>query len=163
MGLYEMGEASISLGSKQQFSCSVSTHNVVYKHQLFYVFDDIEKALPENLPLSEVLEDLYAIHGGSLHFTSYISQLGSRLQRPLTSFSGGERQKIVFDLVCHVLKPRLLVMDEPFSRLDWGHNLIEVCQWLIEKSRSCPILIISHNREILEALAPNSTWELEKL
>lgn len=163
MGLYELSEESVALGGGQKFSHSLSTHRAVYQQGLCYVFDDIEKALPENIPLSKVLGELLDIHGGSLHLTQYIGQLGSTLQRPLTAFSGGERQKIVFDLVCHVLKPRLLIMDEPFSRLDWGQNLIEVCHWLLEKARTCPILIISHNREILEALAPNSTWQLERL
>lgn len=162
IGLYETERPSISLGYSP-LRRSQSTHESIYKHNICYIYDDIEKALPGNLPLSEVIRDLEKVYRRGLNSTRYISSFGrTELQKPLVQFSGGERQKIVFDLVCHLIKTDLLLLDEPFSRLDWGDNLIQVTDWLREKSSQCPVIIISHNREILEAIAPHSTWLLEK-
>lgn len=161
IGLHPTQDASIALGIGS-FRFSHSTHAAIHEHGICYVYDDIEKALPGNLPLIEVLKDLQGAYSKGIHNTQYIVSFSPEmLRRPLTRFSGGERQKIVFDLVCHVIDARLLLLDEPFSRLDWGENLIQVAQWLREKSRHCPVIIISHNREILEAMAPDNTWLLE--
>lgn len=161
IGLHPTQDASIALGDGS-FLVNQSTTAAINRHRICYVYDDIEKALPGNLPLIEVIRDLKKVYGKGLHNTQYIVNFDNEmLSRPLTRFSGGERQKIVFDLVCHVIDARLLLLDEPFSRLDWGENLIQVSQWLRHKASLCPVVIISHNREILEAMAPENTWLLE--
>lgn len=161
IGLHPTQDASIALGDGG-FLVNQSTTAAIHRHGICYVYDDIEKALPGNLPLIEVIRDLNKVYGKGLHNTQYIVNFDSEmLRRPITRFSGGERQKIVFDLVCHVIDARLLLLDEPFSRLDWGDNLIQVSQWLRHKASLCPVIIISHNREILEAMAPENTWLLE--
>lgn len=161
IGLHPTQDASLALGDGG-FLVSQSTTAAIHRHGICYVYDDIEKALPGNLPLIEVIRDLNKVYGKGLHNTQYIVNFDNEmLSRPLTRFSGGERQKIVFDLVCHVIDARLLLLDEPFSRLDWGENLIQVSQWLRHKASLCPVVIISHNREILEAMAPENTWLLE--
>lgn len=161
IGLHATEDESIALGYGG-FRTLQSTHAAINKHGICYVYDDIEKALPGNLPLIDVIKDLKQIYGKGINNTQYIVNFDNEmLRRPITKFSGGERQKIVFDLVCHVIDAKLLLLDEPFSRLDWGENLIQVSQWLHHKSTKCPIMIISHNREILEAMAPQNTWLLE--
>lgn len=161
LGMHSTREASISLGNGSS-KREQSTRAAIREHGICYVYDDIEKALPGNLPLIEVIKNLKKVHGRGIADTKFIKTFGSdMLHRPLTRFSGGERQKIVFDLVCHVIDARLLLLDEPFSRLDWGENLIQVSQWLRHKASLCPVIIISHNREILEAMAPENTWLLE--
>ena len=162
-GFYQTSGKDIALGANSIFSRYQSTRKAVYKHRMCYIFDDIEKALPDNIPLSAVLNELSRINQRDIDATKYVSTLSdSQMKLPLSKFSGGERQKIIFDLVCHLINTDLLVLDEPFSRLDWGENLIQVAKWLKFKSTLCPVIIVSHNREIIQAVAPDSTWELKR-
>lgn len=77
--------------------------------------------------------------------------------RPITSFSGGERMKIAFAKLL-LLNPSLLVLDEPTNHLD-----ISTIEWLEEylKSYKGAILFVSHDRYFINSLATR-VLEIEK-
>lgn len=77
--------------------------------------------------------------------------------RPITSFSGGERMKIAFVKLL-LLNPSLLILDEPTNHLD-----ISTIEWLEEylKSYKGAILFVSHDRYFINSLATR-VLEIEK-
>lgn len=77
--------------------------------------------------------------------------------RPITSFSGGERMKIAFAKLI-LLNPSLLILDEPTNHLD-----ISTIEWLEEylKSYKGAILFVSHDRYFINSLATR-VLEIEK-
>lgn len=77
--------------------------------------------------------------------------------RPITSFSGGERMKIAFAKLL-LLNPSLLILDEPTNHLD-----ISTIEWLEEylKSYKGAILFVSHDRYFINSLA-TKVLEIEK-
>lgn len=77
--------------------------------------------------------------------------------RPITSFSGGERMKIAFAKLL-LLNPSLLILDEPTNHLD-----ISIIEWLEEylKSYKGAILFVSHDRYFINSLATR-VLEIEK-
>lgn len=76
--------------------------------------------------------------------------------RPISSFSGGERMKVAFAKLL-LQRPRLLILDEPTNHLD-----ISTIEWLEEylKSYQGAIFFVSHDRYFINALA-NRIFELE--
>lgn len=77
--------------------------------------------------------------------------------RPIISFSGGERMKIAFAKLL-LLNPFLLILDEPTNHLD-----ISTIEWLEEylKSYKGAILFVSHDRYFINSLATR-VLEIEK-
>ena len=77
--------------------------------------------------------------------------------RPITSFSGGERMKIAFAKLL-LLNPSLLILDEPTNHFD-----ISTIEWLEEylKSYKGAILFVSHDRYFINSLATR-VLEIEK-
>ena len=80
----------------------------------------------------------------------------SDYDRPISSFSGGERMKMAFAKLL-LLKPELLVLDEPTNHLD-----ISTIEWLETylKTYDGSILFVSHDRYFINALA-NKIFELD--
>jgi molybdate transport system ATP-binding protein len=77
-----------------------------------------------------------------------VEALRDRMPRNL---SGGERQRVAL-LRAVASRPRLLVLDEPFSALDRALRERTIA-WLDEAARDVPIVIVSHDERDLEGLA----------
>lgn len=77
-------------------------------------------------------------------------------EKPLSSFSGGERTKIALIRLL-LMRPDLLLLDEPTNHLD-----LESTQWLEGYLRSYPgaVLIVSHDRFFLDETV-DLVYELE--
>jgi biotin transport system ATP-binding protein len=76
--------------------------------------------------------------------------LGALMGVPPSSLSGGEKRRLAIGGVL-AMRPRLLVLDEPFANLDYP-GVVEVLR-LVREARSlgCGILLITH--ELEKALA----------
>ena len=77
-------------------------------------------------------------------------------QRPLSSFSGGQRTKIAF-LKLLLSKPDILLLDEPTNHLD-----IEAVEWLegYLKEYKKAFVVVSHDRMFLDNVA-TCVYEIE--
>ncbi|MEA2013582.1 MAG: ATP-binding cassette domain-containing protein [Verrucomicrobiota bacterium] len=79
-----------------------------------------------------------------------ISQL---LNRNVLNLSGGEKQKVN---ICRalILKPKILLLDEPLSAVDEGHR-DKLCSILksLQKKTKIPAMHISHNKKETELIA----------
>ncbi|MDU7139930.1 MAG: ATP-binding cassette domain-containing protein [Finegoldia magna] len=115
-----------------------------------YVFQDY--ALFPNM---SVKDNIFFMNPDKDYANSLIEKL--RIEYLLDNFpntlSGGEKQKVSI-VRALANKPRLLLMDEPFSSIDekfknkFYEELIE-----IKKSLDVPIIMVTHNRHEAEILA----------
>lgn len=115
-----------------------------------YVFQDY--ALFPNM---SVEDNIFFMNPDKDYANSLIEKLGIEylLENFPNTLSGGEKQKVSI-VRALANKPRLLLMDEPFSSIDekfknkFYEELIE-----IKKSLDVPIMLVTHNRHEAEILA----------
>lgn len=115
-----------------------------------YVFQDY--ALFPNL---SVKDNIFFMNPDKNYTNSLIEKLGIEylLGNYPNTLSGGEKQKVSI-VRALANKPRLLLMDEPFSSIDekfknkFYEELIE-----IKKSLDIPIIMVTHNRHEAEILS----------
>jgi len=115
-----------------------------------YVFQDY--ALFPNM---NVKENIFFMNPDKNYTNSLIEKLGIEylLGNFPNTLSGGEKQKVSI-VRALANKPRLLLMDEPFSSIDekfknkFYEELIE-----IKKSLDIPIIMVTHNRVEAEILS----------
>ncbi|MDU5742988.1 MAG: ATP-binding cassette domain-containing protein [Finegoldia magna] len=115
-----------------------------------YVFQDY--ALFPNM---SVKDNIFFMNPDKDYANSLIEKLGIEylLENFPNTLSGGEKQKVSI-VRALANKPRLLLMDEPFSSIDekfknkFYEELIE-----IKKSLDVPIIMVTHNRHEAEILA----------
>lgn len=101
--------------------------------------------LPQHLRVEQVLE--YANAGTEAEGEQVIAicQVAHLLKRKTSQLSGGEQQRVA---LCRQLlgKPRLLLLDEPFSNLDRGHKeVIKGVLRQIGEQLSITCILISHD------------------
>lgn len=115
-----------------------------------YVFQDY--ALFPNM---SVKDNIFFMNPDKNYTNSLIEKLGIEylLENFSNTLSGGEKQKVSI-VRALANKPRLLLMDEPFSSIDekfknkFYKKLIE-----IKKSLDIPIIMVTHNRHEAEILS----------
>lgn len=119
------------------------------KRKCGFVFQDY--ALFPNMTVQQQLE--YATKDqeliqGLLDF----GRLEPFIKHKPAQLSGGQQQRLAI-LRALAIKPKLLLMDEPFSALDFKTktNLIEELQILLDKN-SISTIIVTHNPQELESL-----------
>ncbi|MBY0317037.1 MAG: ATP-binding cassette domain-containing protein, partial [Bdellovibrionales bacterium] len=89
------------------------------------------------------------------HWEDIVSLLGiaSVLEQKTYKLSGGEKQRVALGRAL-VTRPRLLILDEPFSALDI--QLKKQARVLLQKTMEnykIPVLLVSHDPQDVEALA----------
>ena len=120
------------------------------REKIGYVFQDY--ALFPNL---SVKDNIFFMNPDKNYTNSLIEKLGIEylLGNFPNTLSGGEKQKVSI-VRALANKPRLLLMDEPFSSIDekfknkFYEELIE-----IKKSLDIPIIMVTHNRHEAEILS----------
>ncbi len=106
--------------------------------------------------------DLFENLGGYYYQKEYSTVLKKfgfekdSFNKPIASFSGGERTKIAF-IKLLLSKPDLLLLDEPTNHLD-----IEAIEWLENylKNYKKAFIIVSHDREFINKVA-ETVYEIE--
>ena len=85
-----------------------------------------------------------------LSWVSAVVELGPFLNRPPYSLSGGEKQRVILGAIL-ALKPRVVLLDEPFTHLDSGGA--ERLRMLLRSIRSEGIALIIAEHRLHEAVA----------
>lgn len=108
------------------------------------------------------LQERYEMSGGYTYeseFHKLVTKFGfnlSDLERPLSTFSGGQKTRLAFVKML-MSKPDLLLLDEPTNHLD-----LETIEWLesylvyYEKA----VIIVSHDRMFMDRVV-SSVYEIE--
>jgi tungstate transport system ATP-binding protein len=74
------------------------------------------------------------------------------LGRRARELSGGERQRVALARAL-ALKPRALLLDEPFSNLDAAGNRVVEDLIAALPSQGCPVLLVTHDQAMLRRLS----------
>lgn len=119
-----------------------------------YLFEDSEHSFPPDIHLGRVIAWFCERH--RLDASQIYRRLESvglstdvRTRYPM-ELSGGQRQLLCFVLATEVETKRIVLMDEPFSRLD-DHSRLRLIH-LVQADRERGYVIITHNREDIDAL-----------
>lgn len=151
-GLVKADRAEISNGDIILESTEKNIYLPSRKRNLGYMFQNyglfphlsVEKNIKFAMKDREIYEDLLDVLG-----------LRDLLKRYPSDISGGEKQRVAL-LRTLVTKPKVLLMDEPFSALDaeLKEKLYPSFSELI-KSLNIPVLIITHDNDEANFLADN--------
>jgi len=125
----------------------------VSRQQKLKLYQDPPAAFADNVPLGRLLMDVIRLHGidskrlGPLMESLRLSP--DLLQRPAGKVSGGELQRIALLRVL-LMKPGLLVADEPTSRLDpvTARDVTLLMTKALRESE-CTTVLISHDEHQL--------------
>lgn len=149
-GLVKADRAEISNGDTILESTEKNIYLPSRKRNLGYMFQNyglfphlsVEKNIKFAMKDREIYEDLLDVLG-----------LRDLLKRYPSDISGGEKQRVAL-LRTLVTKPKVLLMDEPFSALDaeLKEKLYPSFSELI-KSLNIPVLIITHDNDEANFLA----------
>ncbi|WP_221793182.1 ATP-binding cassette domain-containing protein [Oceanobacter mangrovi] len=125
----------------------------VPRQQRLKLYQDPPASFAEQLPLGQLLDDVIRLHRlNASRLPAMLESLAldpSLLQRPSSEVSGGELQRIAL-LRALLLQPRLLIADEPTSRLD-PISARDVTLLMVRTLRryQCASVLISHDEEQL--------------
>lgn len=140
---------------KQQINVPVKTRKVGFVFQNLALFPNMTTL--QNIEFYKKLK-AYPRHFHPDMQAQLIAQLGLSpyLNRPVNKLSGGQRQRVA---LCRalVLKPRLLLMDEPFTGLDddLRQTAIDLTKNVLKQSPTMQVIIVSHRRDELKAFTDN--------
>jgi ABC-type glutathione transport system ATPase component/ABC-type dipeptide/oligopeptide/nickel transport system permease subunit len=129
------------------------TRSSVFIRRAFigHMLDDSEKSFPLYAKLEDSLAGVCKYWGTDVGtLLSHLVQFGlpaDSLQRYPIELSGGQRQKLSYVIARHIIKSPVVLLDEPFSRLDAEAEEVIIDDLFRDKDRT--YLIISHRPELL--------------
>ena len=135
----------------------------VFRHLMQMVFQDPFASLNPRMRVGEIVEEPLAIHkpklsraGREAQTTAILERVGlskDAMRRYPHEFSGGQRQRIGIARAL-ILKPRLVVADEPVSALDVsvGAQVLLLLQQL-QRELGLTYILISHSLPVVAQMA----------
>lgn len=149
--------ADALLGLLTPTSGKVVFHQFADVGQKLKLYQDPPSAFPSHICLSGLLDDLQKIHRFDMaEVPPLMAKLKldlALLQRTPRQISGGELQRFAI-LRAMLMKPKLLIADEPTSRLD-PITATETLHLLtsLATEQDCSLIIIGHDEIALEKLS----------
>lgn len=161
-GKTSLGDALLGL---LPFQGDVCFHRALLRHQKLKLYQDPPSAFAEHVSLITLINDVTKLHNipqsEVMELASLLGLNATLFARTALEVSGGELQRIAL-LRALLLKPKLLIADEPTSRLDpiTSKKIIEL---LVERCKAvdCTVLLISHDITQLEKTC-DRTIKLDK-
>lgn len=147
--------ADVLLGLKHPQSGEIRSYVTFGFAERLKLYQDPPQSFASNVPLRQQLNDVCQLHNIEV---SQIDRLATELkispevlERTAEHVSGGELQRVAILRVL-LLKPKLLIADEPTTRLD-PHIARETLNLIINSAKSigCALVLISHNEDELQA------------
>jgi len=118
---------------------------------------------PENLTGTELIAMVADLRGGAVTLDDELLarfDLGAQLGRPLRVLSGGTRQR-VNAVLAFIMRPNLLILDEPSAGLDPVASAILKDKILAERGAGRTVVLTSHVMSELEELADDVVFMLD--
>lgn len=131
----------IDTSSKTNLSPQQRKTGFVFQNYALFPNMNVQQQLEYATKDQDLIKDLLAF-----------GRLGPFIKHKPEQLSGGQQQRLAI-LRALAIKPKLLLMDEPFSALDIKTKtaLINELQFLLDKN-SISTIIVSHNLQELESL-----------
>ena len=151
IGKTSLGDALLQL---LPYKGTLSFSQPLARHQKLKLYQDPPEAFAAHQTVGQLINDVIRLHRlVDPPVTRWLEALGlsaALLKRRADQISGGELQRLAL-LRVMLIKPALLVADEPTSRLD-PITARHVTQRLVDSCRQtgCTLLLISHDIAQLE-------------
>jgi len=155
-GLLTPDRGSIALDDTVLFDATAGINVPPHKRRIGYVFQ--EGRLFPHLNVRRNLDYGRRMSGRPRDIKEFdrivaLLDIGHLLEHRPRSLSGGERQRVAVGRAL-LMRPRLLLLDEPLASLDDGHKR-EILPYLIRlrDDVGIPIVYVSHNRAEVRRIA----------
>jgi molybdate transport system ATP-binding protein len=155
-GLLTPDSGSIKLDETVMFSSTANINVPPYRRNIGYVFQ--EGRLFPHLSVRQNLDYGRRVSGRSPDADEFarivtLLDIGHLLDRRTRLLSGGERQRVAIGRAL-LMRPRLLLLDEPLASLDAGHKR-EILPHLIRlrDEEKVPMVYVSHTAAELREIA----------
>ncbi|MCX8164408.1 MAG: ATP-binding cassette domain-containing protein [Aquificaceae bacterium] len=129
-----------------------------YTRLVSAVFQDPRSSLNPRMRVREIVEEPLLVHGESSRKEKVIEALKKAglgeefLERKPESLSGGQRQRVAIARAI-VVRPKLLVADEPTSSLDMSYRAGILQLFLKLKEENISTLLITHDLRAVETIS----------
>ncbi len=129
-----------------------------YTKQVSAIFQDPRNSLNPGMKVKQIVEEPLLVHGVENRKEEVIKALEKAglgeefLERKPENLSGGQRQRVAIARAI-VLKPKLIVADEPTSSLDMSYRAGILDLFLRLREEGISTLLITHDLRAVERIA----------
>jgi molybdate transport system ATP-binding protein len=155
-GLVTPDRGRIALGDAVLFDSAARVHVPAHQRRIGYVFQEgrlfPHLTVAQNLDYGRWMSGVDADSAERERILALLN-IGHLLTRRPGKLSGGERQRVAFGRAL-LMKPRLLLLDEPLASLDRARNL-EILPYLarLRDEAKVPMIYVSHQAGEIAKLA----------